>query len=85
MYNTSLPNVWSPALNPHPNPIITHFNYRIIPVGYCIIIVANIINVQLIDTCVTCSVFGDDKYVDRDCYCSYSRCVLFQMGNRLYN
>lgn len=54
MYNTSLPNVWSPALNPHPNPIITHFNYRIIPVGYCIIIVANIINIQLIDTCITC-------------------------------
>ena len=50
MYNTGLPNVWSPALKPHWNPIITHFNDRIIPVGYCIIFVANIINIQLIDT-----------------------------------
>lgn len=57
MYNTSLPNVWSPALNPHSNPIIIHFNYRIIPVGYCIIIVANIINIQLIGTCITCFAF----------------------------
>lgn len=57
MYNTRLPNVWSPALNPHANPIITHFNYRIIPVGYCIIIVANIINIQLIGTCITCFAF----------------------------
>lgn len=72
MYNTSLPNVWSPALNPHRNPIITHFNYRIIPVGYCIIIVANIINIQLIDTCITCFAFQmpfhsrEDKYMDRE-------------------
>lgn len=57
MYNTSLPNVWSPALKPHSDPIITHFNYRIIPVGYCIIIVANIINIQLIGTCITCFAF----------------------------
>lgn len=57
MYNTSLPHVWSPALSPHPNPSITHFNYRIIPVGYCIIIVSNIINIQLIDTCITCFAF----------------------------
>lgn len=45
------------ALNPDSNPIIIHFNYRIIPVGYCIIIVANIINIQLIGTCVTCFAF----------------------------
>lgn len=45
------------ALNPHSNPIIIHFNYRIIPVGYCIIIVANIINIQLIGTCITCFAF----------------------------
>lgn len=49
MYNTSLPHVWSPTPNPHPNPIIPHFDYRIIPVGYCIIIVVNVINMQLID------------------------------------
>lgn len=26
--------------------------------GYCIIIVANIINIQLIDTCITCFAFS---------------------------
>lgn len=82
MYNTSLPNVWSPALNPHRNPIITHFNYRIIPVGYCIIIVANIINIQLIDTCITCFAsqmpFHSPRrqiHGQRERECSYRKCL----------
>lgn len=54
MYNTTAPHVWSAALKPLPKSYYYAFNYRIIPVGYWIIIVANIINRQMIDIRTTC-------------------------------
>lgn len=46
-----------PTPHPNPNPIITHFDYRIIPVGYYIIIVANIINIHATVVRVVCFPF----------------------------
>lgn len=92
MYNTSLPHVWSPAPNPHPNPIITRFNYRIIPVGYCIIIVANIISTQLIDThTVHTSIFRCKSTPEKTNMCAdidaatVNTVAVFLQGNRSYH